>query len=261
MRKSVVALAVLASAAAVPAQAEYHYGFANVYADYLKWTNGDDHFGGVENNRDKHVTIGAEAGAGFDWGQVYGFYEYEKLDQGSDTRSQAAKFTVHYKLVDNITAYGQVYDLKDNAFTNEQNRVLGFGYLGLNGEGWSFNPFIGVHDLSIDTIETRDKDTQVLKSSFNASGFNGYMAGWTAMYNFDIAGQPLMLTNWHEIEFDRNDDYAGMQYGKMGHNGGVSLWYDITDTIYTGITYRYFYNKLGVDGYGDAAIFRIGMHL
>ncbi|MBV7300548.1 outer membrane protein OmpK [Enterovibrio paralichthyis] len=261
MRKSVVALSVLAAAAAVPAQAEYLYGFGNVYADYLKWTNGDDKFGGVENNRDEHVTIGAEAGAGFDWGQVYGFYEYEKLDQASDSRSQAAKFTAHYKLIDDVTLYGQVYDLKDNKFTNEQSRVLGFGYLGLNGQGWSFNPFIGVHDLSIDNTNEKFDAEDKLESYTNASGFNGYMAGWTAMYNFDIAGQPLMITNWHEIEFDRNDDYAAMQYGKIGHNGGVSLWYDITETVYTGLTYRYFYNKLGVDGYGDAVIFRVGIHL
>ncbi|KXF79801.1 outer membrane protein OmpK [Enterovibrio coralii] len=252
MRKSVVALSVLAAAAAVPAQAEYLYGFGNVYADYLTWTNGTQGFDkqDVSDARDDHITIGAEGGAGFTWGEIYGFYEYEKVDRASSERGQAAKFSMHYKVAGNVTAYGQIYDLSQSgaggAF-DEQNRVLGMGYVGLTGDNYWFKPWVGVHDVTTGTGE--------------AAGMNGGMFGWSAGYSFEIAGQPLLVTNWNEIEFARNDAYTEMQNGSTGLNGGLSLTYDITDTIYTSLTYRYFANKLGVDGYGDAAIFRIGMHL
>lgn len=251
MRKSVLALSVLAAAAAVPAQAEYLYGFGNVYADYLTWTNGTQGYGerlDVSDGRDDHVTIGAEGGAGFTWGEIYGFYEYEKVNEGSEQRSQAAKFSMHYKVAGNLTAYGQIYDYSESkAALDEQNRVLGLGYVGLTGENYWFKPWIGIHDVT--------------SSNGDASGMNGGMLGWSAGYNFEIAGQPLMVTNWNEIEFARNDTYKVMQNGSTGLNGGLSLWYDINDRVYTGLTYRYFANKLGVDGYGDALIFRVGIHL
>ncbi|MGF1707643.1 outer membrane protein OmpK [Enterovibrio baiacu] len=251
MRKSVVALAVLASAAAVPAQAEYLYGFGNVYTDYLTWTNGTQGFDGkdVSDMRDDHITIGAEGGAGFTWGEIYGFYEYEKLNKGSDERGQAAKFQIHYKIAGNVTAYGQIYDLVDNKFGGEQNRVLGLGYVGLTGDNYWFKPWVGVHDAS-------------REGQSGASGMNGGMLGWSAGYSFEIAGEPLQLVNWNEVEFARSDEYqAHVGTKSSGLNGAVVLSYDITDTVYTSVTYRYFSNKLGVDGYGDAAIFRIGMHL
>lgn len=252
MRKSVVALSVLAAAAAVPAQAEYLYGFGNVYADYLTWTNGTQGYNGVDvsEGRDDHITIGAEGGAGFSWGEIYGFYEYEKVNRASTERSQAAKFSMHYKVAGNVTAYGQIYDYSENGAGNafdEQNRVLGLGYVGLAGQNYWFKPWIGVNEVTTGNSE--------------ASGLNGGMLGWSAGYNFSVAGQPLMVTNWNEVEFARNDAYEIAQNGSTGLNGGVSLWYDINDRVYTGLTYRYFANKLGVDGYGDAVIFRVGIHL
>lgn len=252
MRKSVVALSILTAATtALPAHADYLYGFGNVYTDYLTWTNGNGVFDklDVSDTRDDHITLGAEGGAGFTWGEIYGFYEYEKLNKGSDLRAQAAKFTIHYKIYNNITAYAQVYDLNDNAFGGEQNRILGFGYVGLANEKYWFKPWVGFHDAS-------------LEEQAGASGLNGGMLGWTAGYNMTIAGQPFLITNWNEIEFGRTKEYrAAVNTSKTGINGGLSLWYDITDNFYTGLTYRYFSNKLGVDGYGDALIFRLGVHL
>ncbi|MGF1685956.1 hypothetical protein L4C36_04585 [Photobacterium japonica] len=252
MRKSLVALSVLAAAAALPAQAEYLYGFGNVYTDYLTWTNGTQGYNGldVSEDRDDHITLGVEGGAGFSWGEIYGFYEYEKINKGSSERSQAIKGSMHYKLVGDFTAYGQIYDYSESGNgvdMSEQNRVLGFGYTGLVSENGWFKPWIGVHDLSSGNSE--------------AAGLNGGMFGWSAGYNFEIAGQPFMVTNWNEVEFARNDAYSEMQNGSTGLNGGVGLWYDITETVYAGVQYRYFANKLGVDGYGDAVIFRLGAHL
>ncbi|CAH0532947.1 hypothetical protein VST7929_00796 [Vibrio stylophorae] len=244
MRKSLIALGVLAASAAVPAQADYLYGFANTYVDYLNWKQGTE-----EINRDSHITLGIEGGAGFDWGEIYGFYEYEKLNMGSDSRSQAAKVTAHYKLIDDFTLYGQIYDLNDNKFGDEQNRVIGFGYTGLVGEGWWFKPFIGYHDMSWNGNNSQ------------SNGDNGGMLGWVGGYSFNLGEHNFLVTNWNEIEFARNAGYANAQGGKTGLNGGLSISYDITDRVYTSFTYRYFDNKLGVDGYGDALIYRIGIHL
>lgn len=256
MRKSFVALSILAATVAAPSQAEYLFGFGNVYSDYLTWTNGTQGFNGVDvsTDRDDHVTLGAEAGANFSWGEMYGFFEYEKVNEGSEKRSQAAKFSMHYKLIGNATLYAQIYDFSENSGAfDEQNRVLGFGFLGLTGENYWFKPWIGLHDVTAGSAN--------VSANPDASGLNGGMMGWSAGFSFNIAGQPLLITNWNEIEFARNDAYTLSQSGDTGLNGGLSLWYDITESIYTGLTYRYFSNKLGVDGYGDALIFRLGLHL
>ncbi len=250
IRKSVLAIAAVAAAAAMPAQAEYNFGFANVYGDYLTWEQGSKDLK-KKGGRDSHYTIGAEAGANFSWGEVYGFYEYEKVGESSKDRSQAMKVAAHYKLVGDFTLYGQVYDLNDNRFSDEQNRVIGFGYTGLTGNGWWFKPFAGYHDIS---VNGNDNDDEI-------NGGNGGMIGWNAGAMFNVAGIPMMVTNWHETEFNRNEGYASQQGGKNGHNGAVGLWVDITEKLYTGVQYRYFRNKLGWEGYGDAVIYRIGYHL
>lgn len=255
MRKSVVALGILVTVTTLPAKADYLFGFGNIYTDYLTWTNGTQGYNAmdVSDDRDDHITLGAEGGATFSWGEFYGFYEYEKINEGSEKRSQAAKFSMHYKLVGNVTAYAQIYDFSENAgVLDEQNRVLGVGYLGLTGDNYWFKPWIGVHDVTAGGAAAANID---------ASGVNGGMLGWSAGLNVDIAGQSLLITNWNEVEFARNDAYKISQNGSTALNGGLSVWYDFTETFYTGLTYRYFSNKLGVDGYGDALILRFGAHL
>ncbi len=255
---AVAALAATASMATT-AQADYQYGFANVYADYLNWEHGFEnlrkHYDDKNGNRGDHFTIGIEGGAGFDWGELYGFYEYEKINWASKNRNQAMKVSGHYRLAgSDFTLYGQVYDINDQKFNNaEQNRVVGIGYLGLQGEGWWFKPWLGYHDLSVDNGYQVDNE--------KIQGNNGGMLGWSAGYSFSVAGQPLMMTNWNEIEFNRNSEYTKLHGGKSGLNGAVGLWYDINEKFYTGVQYRYFKNKLGWSEYGDAMIYRIGMHL
>lgn len=251
MRISVVALGALALSTTLSAHASYQYGFSNVYVDYLTWTNGKGAFDklDVSETRDDHIAIGIDGGAGFSWGEVYGFYEYEKLNKGSDKRSQAVKLSGHYKLFENVTAYAQVYDLVDNAFGGEQNRVIGAGYLGLTGPNYWFKPWIGVHDVS------REGESGV-------SGLNGGMLGWNAGWNVTVGNQKLLITNWNEFEFGRSAEYQkSVKTKSTGINGGLSVWYDITPRLYTGLTYRYFSNKLGVEGYGDALILKVGVHL
>ena len=89
MRKSLLALGVVAAVSAVPAQAEYLFGFGGMYVDYQAWNHGfgndKDNFGADIEDRNQAV-IGIEGGAVFDWGQIYGFYDYEGVDRAGDDR-------------------------------------------------------------------------------------------------------------------------------------------------------------------------------
>ncbi|TLU66688.1 hypothetical protein FE810_04020 [Thalassotalea litorea] len=234
--------------------ADYQFGFANTYFDYLSWNQGTQGYNGIDvsEDRDDHVTWGIEAGVTFDWGEAYGFMEAEKLDKSADVRSQAFKVSAHYRLGGEWTVYGQVYDYSESGgFVDEQNRVLGLGYLGISTETYWFKPFLGLHHV-----------TSPFNDPFgnNISGFNGGMLGWNLGAFFSIGAADFMFTHWNEIEFARNSEYADYQNGDTGLNGAIALWYDISKHVYVGIQYRYFANKLGVDDYGDAIIWRIGAH-
>ncbi|KOO11845.1 hypothetical protein AKJ18_27030, partial [Vibrio xuii] len=65
MRKSLLALGVVAAVSAVPAQAEYLYGFGSMYAGYQVWDQGfgndADNFGNDIDDRNQLV-IGIEGG-------------------------------------------------------------------------------------------------------------------------------------------------------------------------------------------------------
>ncbi|UPQ88509.1 outer membrane protein OmpK [Vibrio sinaloensis] len=244
MRKSLLALGVIAAAAAIPAQAEYLYGFGGMYLDYQNWDHGtgksQDNFGGDLKSRNKAV-LGIEGGAGFDWGQIYGFYDYEGVDSASDKRGASAKGTIHYNLMDTkVSLYAQVYNTNGVNF-NEQNRVLGLGYTGLQGDGWAFTPFIGVHEISQGSI----------------NGANGGMAGWVGFYNTELAGQSFTFSTWGEYEFGRNEEYTAAQGGKTGWNGSVNAMWNVTKDWSTGVLYRFTENKLGIKGYGDILIYRV----
>jgi hypothetical protein len=224
--------------------AEYRYGFSNIYLDYQSW---DHSFNEIDNAKDRNIAVaGIEGGLGFDFGEFYGFYEYENFNKSD--RGHSLKASGHIYLGESdFSVYGQVYDTGNSGFS-EQSRVLGFGYTGLVGDNYWFKPFIGAHDL--ETSDGFDGN--------NASGFNGYMAGWSAGYNFNLASQKFSIVNWNEIEFARNDTYADQQGGSSSWNGAVVATWHISESFYTGVQYRYFQNKLGNKGYGDLLIYRVG---
>lgn len=254
MRKTLLALGVVAATAAVPAQAEYLYGFGGMYLDYQVWDQGigndNDNFGGDISDRNQAV-IGIEGGAGFTWGQIYGFYDYEGVDRAGDDRGASTKGTIHYNLTESgVSLYAQVYNTDaDNGF-HEQNRVLGLGYTGLKGDGWAFTPFIGAHQIN----------------SGDISGSNGGMAGWVGFYNTDIAGQNFTFSTWGEYEFARNDAYSRLQSTTAGSNenpqnwglnGSINALWNINQNWSTGVLYRYTVNKLARKDYQDLIIYRL----
>ncbi|BDU38240.1 outer membrane protein OmpK [Vibrio nigripulchritudo] len=253
MRKSFLALSLATAAVAVPAQAEYLYGFGGVYLDHQSWDHGPQAIEGAA-NRNQFV-LGIEGGAGFSWGELYGFYDYESIEKSAEDRKASLKGQAHVYLGESgASLYAQVYN-HDNSAQSEQNRVLGVGYTKLTGEDWWFKPWVGVHQVNA---------WSNFGSEFRYNGNNGYMAGWSAGYNFEAFGQNFALVNWNEIEFDRAEAYAEDQGSKTGLNGAAILFWHVTDNFSTALTYRYFQNKLGVKSefnngrdYGDALIYRV----
>ena len=148
-----------------------------------------------------------------------------------------------------LTCLGQIYDLSTDGF-DEQNRFVGFGY-NFTGENYFFKPVLALHNANTTAY----------------SGNNGYMFGWVAGYDFNMAGQSFSVTNWHEYEFGRSSKYHidkfddkgnALEKGtKSGYNGAVALWWNATDQITAGLQYRYADNKLGNNRYQDGMIYTL----
>lgn len=241
---SIAAVAAVAMSGAV--NAEYLYSFGGAYLDHQSWDHGPTSIDGAK-DRNQFVG-GVEAGIGFSWGEMYGFFDYENIGEAPDQRGTAAKGTAHFYLGDTgASVYTQVYNLSSEML-NEQNRVLGLGYTKLGGDNWFFKPWIGIHNISMNNAW----------DNVTTNGSNGYMAGWTGRYAWSMFGQNFSAVNWNEFEFDRKESYAEAQGGKNAWNGAVMLSWHVNDNFYTALQYRYFRNKLGVKGYGDALIYRIG---
>ncbi|QLE87864.1 ion channel protein Tsx [Shewanella sp. Scap07] len=250
--KNVKMLALAATtlaAMSAPVAAEQYYGFANVSVNYLDWSEGTTER--TNGGKEDFVYIEVEGGAGYDWGDVYGFIDFEnptKGDWGYDSTKDAAeafriaaKGTVAVNIGEsNWNYYGQLYSIADSSGFYEQNLVVGLSYDINTDFGLWVKPFLGAH---------------YVHNNFIGAGFNGAMGGWVLGYNFKLADQDFMITNWNEIEFARADEYGYNDNADYGLNGAVALWWNATSKFTLGIQYRYAHNKLGSEAYQNAAIF------
>ena len=250
MRKSLLALSVLATTVAIPAQAEYLYGFGDVSINYLDWSNGTEDRTGYQED---FMYLELEGGAGFSWGEVYGFADLENAENGADKARTSIKGSITYKTgLDELRLYGQIYNTNSGGFT-AQNDVAGISYA-FSGENWFFNPWVGFHHTMTTTTDFSTGN------NISFSGMNGGMAGWVLGYNFNIGEQSFSISNWHETEFARNDDYAavsGETTDELSANGALALWWNVTNNVTTGVQYRYTYNKLGTVGNQNAMIYSL----
>lgn len=214
-------------------QAAVKSTFSNVSANFLDWTSGTEN----KSTKIDFVYLELEGGAQYDWGDLYGFFDYENPGKtGEDVRT-AAKGALNYYLAGTRAGlYAQVYNFTAFGF-NDQNRVLGVSYT-FGNEAWTFRPFIGAHDVS---------------QTFY-SGSNGYMAGWVFTWFFDMFGEKFMLADWHEYEFQRNENYATGNGGREGTNGAASIWWNGPQGLSLGLQWRYAQNKLGTPGDLSAVI-------
>jgi hypothetical protein len=169
--------------------------------------------------------VGVEGGFDYDKLSMYGFAEHNFTDN-----AEFFKLSGHYTVLDtNVTLYSQATHFQGEGF-DSQTGVLGLGYK-LGGDGWSVKPFIGYNVNSDGNQED-----------------GGVMVGWSG---FKVIGTGLSVSSWHET----------VVTDEITANGAVGIWQDISQRVYVGAHYAYHFNTRGNDGYGDALLLRIGMHL
>lgn len=227
---------------ATGAVAGEYSGWGNIHLDYQAWGHG------VSESEFDQTLIGIEGGLNFEWGEVFGFYDFEGLDRDSGQQTATMNLQAHTYLGDTgASIFTKVYSTQGTEI-KETNSFLGFGYTDIGGDGWWFTPWVAANYTTVYNEFVANR---------NVNGFNGATLGWAAGYAFEAFGQNLLLSNWTEIEMLRNSDYADNNDGKTGVNGGLNLGWDVTDKINATLMYRYYHNKLGADGYGDILIYRL----
>jgi len=225
-----------------------NFTYWDTSVNYLDWSSGTE---GRSIFTD-FVYVELEGGAGWDWGEFYFFADVENPThdwdaQPTDDRRFVIKPILDVQLGEsNWYVHIQDYFLKSKTFF-VNNLVTGIAYKYSMKNFW-IRPYIGPH----------------YQESTFYDGFNGYMAGWTFVYDFKIAEQKFTLTNWHEFEFDRAKEHYQLDDGtpvgdgrSHGVNGALALWWTPVKYITTGVQYRYSNYKLGVAGYATAVIYSL----
>ncbi|EOI1001425.1 outer membrane protein OmpK [Citrobacter amalonaticus] len=224
---------------------EYKNAFGSINAGYADWNSGF-----VNVHRGEVWKATADFGINFKEAEFYSFYESNVLNHSVAGRNHTVSAMTHVRLFDsNYTFFVKLYGQWENTWGDDLDMFYGLGYLGWTGNWGFFKPYIGLHNQSGDYVSQKYGQT---------SGWNGYVLGWTAAYNFTLLEEKFVLSNWNEIEFDRNNAYAEQQYGDYGINGGLTLAWKFYPCWKATVTWRYFENKLGYDGFGDQMIYMVG---
>ena len=224
---------------------EYKNAFGSINAGYADWNSGF-----VNVHRGEVWKATADFGINFKEAEFYSFYESNVLNHSVAGRNHTVSAMTHVRLFDsNYTFFGKLYGQWENTWGDDLDMFYGLGYLGWTGNWGFFKPYIGLHNQSGDYVSQKYGQT---------SGWNGYVLGWTAAYNFTLLEEKFVLSNWNEIEFDRNNAYAEQQYGDYGINGGLTLAWKFYPCWKATVTWRYFENKLGYDSFGDQMIYMVG---
>jgi nucleoside-specific outer membrane channel protein Tsx len=228
-----------------------NFTWGDVNINYLDWSSGS-----LSRKPDAYKDfpyIELEGGAGWDWGDLYFFTDVENPTSGfkknalDDTRwviKPVLDINIPKAegLMKNVQIHIQDYYLYGKNFL-VNNFVIGLAYKYVS-EDFFIRPFIGGH---------------YAHDTFNESQWNGYMGGWVFNYNFDAFDQKFSLSNWHEFEWDRADDFQS-PFGdgaSWGVQGALAGWWHVTKHVTGGIQYRYAYHKLGSYGYLDGVIYTL----
>lgn len=224
---------------------EYKNSFGSINAGYADWDSG---FVNVDRGEVWKVT--ADFGVNFREAEFYSFIESNVLNHSVAGRNHTVSAMTHVRLFDSdYTFFGKIYGQWENTWGDDLDMFYGLGYLGWTGEWGFFKPYIGLHNQSGDYVSQKYGQT---------SGWNGYVVGWTTAYNFALFDEKFILSDWNEVELERNDAYAEQQHGDYGINGGLTLAWKFYPRWKAAITWRYFKNKLGYDGFGDQMIYMVG---
>jgi len=234
-----------------------NYSWFDVSVNYLDWSSGTEkRTEDAGARKADFLYLEFEGGMGWDWGDLYFFTDWENPGRSfsADKAPDNGRWVIKPVLDINIPAqeddwwkgfqiHIQEYYLYGKDF-RVSNTVLGLAYK-YQVENFFIRPFIGFHYAN---------------DNFNPGEWNGYMAGWTFNYDFQLASLKFSLSNWNEIEFDRDSHYGGSNSAdgrSWGINGAVALWWHATDHITTGIQYRYADHKLGYSGYQNGVIYTL----
>lgn len=255
LRTLAAGLCVLAAPTTWADALDPQWSFANMSLNYLDWSRGTEERTADNAAKGDFFFLELEGAVGFEWGEFYGFADLEnpgsdRLEHdGRDNRRSAAKVTSHLYLGDSpFSVYLHVYDFRDYGFdVREQDQIVGLGYRRTFDNGFWIKPFLGAAHLN----------------SNNYTGMNGYMLGWVFGYAFKAFEQKFTVTNWHELTFERDDEYLHDNYvngtaDEMGNNGALALWWHPAEAITAGVQYRYSVDKLGSpDAYQNATIYTL----
>ncbi len=216
-----------------------NYSFSNVSINHLNWSKGTEN----RSSQKDFTYLELEGGAGWDWGEIYMFFDIENPTKSYDNNAPdnmrfAFKPVIDIKLVDNLFLHIQDYNLYSKDFY-VSNLIVGISYKINTDFGLWIKPFIGPH----------------YQSSTYYSGFNGYVAGWVFDYQFDILKHKFSLAQWHEIEFQRDEDDGYEDH--TGTQGALSFWWHPTSYLSTGLQYRYAAYNLGSMEYQDGIIYSL----
>lgn len=224
------------------------YTFTNVSINYLDWTNETEN----KTLNGDFAYVGFEGGAGWDWGELYGFAYIENPtkkynSQGSDNLRSSSYVDFDLNVKEGFRVHVQDYYLQGKPYY-VNDFVIAVAYKYVTDFGLWIRPALGVHYTN---------DTYY-------DGFNGYMAEWLLNYDFKAFGESFSLFQWNEIEFGRQKSFYlandGSRIGDgaaWGLNGALSLWWNSTTAFGTGIQYRYAQHKLGNYAYQSALIYTL----
>ena len=215
------------------------YSFKNVSVNYLDWTSKTE-----ENTAQKDFAyLELEGGAGFSWGEFYMFFDIENPtqswnDEPANNMRLAFKPVLDIDIMNNFAIHIQDYNLQSKDFF-VNNLVVGASYKLTTDFGLWIRPFVGLH----------------YQESTYYSGMNGYAAGWTFLYNFKLEQEKFSLSQWHEHTFERDSENG--YDGDIGTQGALAFWWHPTDSITTGLQYRYADYELGSNEYQDGLIYSL----
>ncbi|WP_146490690.1 outer membrane protein OmpK [Vibrio sp. T20] len=236
----------------LPVHCEYLYGWGDISINYYDWTKDTETRSyGFKND---YGFIEIEGGANFSWGEIYGLFDMELQENVNEFGQKISGQSIGSTSKGNIAVKTGLGDLRyfSQTYSTEslgyhfRDSVFGVSYL-ITDSNWSFAPFIGIHHVNTEDF----------------ADFNGGMFGWVGYYNFELSDQSFSITHWFESEFSRSSEYlesniaSGTETDSLSANGAISLWWNATSNVSTGIQYYYAHNKLQQSKTDSAIIYTI----
>lgn len=231
----------------IPLSAKMFYNFSNMSINSLDWDSVTE----KKTAKKDFGYIGLEAGAGWDWGEIYTFANIENIVRSYKTKTvKNLQYSVYGDLDINIKNSWRIHiqDFKlqsESFYVNDF--VIGLAYKYQSNKGLWIRPFLGLHYTN---------DTYY-------NGFNGYMGGWLFSYEFKYMGEKFSIFQWNEIEFGRSRkfyEFEGKSVGdskSYGLNGALSFWWYKDKHLASGLQYRYAKHKLGSVEFQSALIYTL----